>query len=517
VVLLIACANVANLLLARSVRRRREIALRLALGVGRRRLIGQLLTESLLLAGIGGGAGLLLAHWGGTVLRRLFLPEYATGSSLVDIRILAFALSATVAAGMMTGLAPALQARRADVSEDLKSGARDSGGRRSRMRTALLLLQATLSVVLLVGAGLFVMSLQRVRGVRLGYDVDQVLYIPSNTRGAKLDEASRIALSQRLLEAARTVPGVESAALGLTVPFWDTWSESLFVDGIDSTRRLGSFSLQGASPGFFSTLGTRILRGRGVGSEDRKDAPRVIVVSEAMGNALWPGKNPIGQCIRLEADTMPCTTVVGIAENIRQNSLISDDGLNYYLPLEQYHPEDAVLFVRVRGHAGDLKETLRRQLQPIMPGDAYLNVTPMTEIVGPEVRSWELGATMFLAFGGLALVLAAIGLYSVIAYDVVQRTRELGIRIALGARAEDVVQLVARDGMRFALAGILLGGGIALAAGRWIGPLLYGVSPRDPLIFGVVAGVLLVVSGIASALPALRATRVDPSVTLRTE
>ena len=517
IVLLIACANVANLLLARAVGRRREIALRLALGVGRRRLVTQLLTESLLLAGAGGVAGLLLAHWGGALLRTLFLPEYAVSSSLADGRVLGFAILVALLAGGVTGLAPVVQARRADLAEDLKAGARESGYRRSRTRTTLVLLQATLSVVLLVGAGLFVRSLQKVRGLRLGYDIDPVVYIYPNTRGAQLDDDAHATLRRRLLEATRTIPGVQTAALGMTVPFWDTWTTDLFVAGIDSVRRLGEFTLQTGTPEYFATVGTRILRGRGITAEDRKESSRVMIVSQAMAATLWPGREALGQCIRVDADTMPCTTVVGIAENIRQNSLTDDPGLQYYMPVDQFHPENAVIFARVKGHADDLKESIRRQLQPLMPGDGYLTVSSMNDIVHPQVRSWELGATMFLAFGGLALLLAAIGLYSVIAYDVAQRTRELGIRIALGARINDVVRLVVSDGMRFALVGVLVGGVIAFWAGRLIGPLLYSVSPRDPLVFGVVAAALLSVAAVASALPAFRAARVDPNVALRTE
>jgi predicted permease len=436
---------------------------------------------------------------------------------LADGRTLAFAFLATLLAGGVTGLAPILQARRADLAEDLKAGARESGYRRSRIRTALLLFQASLSVVLLVGAGLFVRSLQKVRGLRLGYDIDPVVYIYPNTRGAQLSDDAHAALRRRLLDAARTIPGVERATLGMTVPFWDTWTTDLFVPGIDSVRRLGEFTLQTGTPEYFQTVGTRILRGRGITLEDRRDAPRVMVVSEAMAATLWPGREPLGQCIRVDADTMPCTTVVGIAENIRQNSLTDDPGLQYYMPVDQFHPENAVIFARVKGHADDFKESVRRQLQPLMPGDGYLTVSSMSDILRPQVRSWELGTTMFLAFGGLALVLAAIGLYSVIAYDVAQRTRELGIRIALGARIDDVVRLVVSDGMRFALVGVAVGGAIALAAGRQIGPLLYSVSPGDPLVFGVVAGVLLSAAALASALPAYRAARVDPNVTLRTE
>ncbi len=517
IVLLIACANVANLMLARSVRRRREIALRLALGVSRARLFRQLLTESLLLAGCAAIVGLLLAHWGGVVLRALFLPNVPATAALADPRTITFALLLAALAGGLTGLAPLLQARHTDLVESLKSGTRDGGYRRSRGRTTLLLLQTALSVVLLVGAGLFVQSLGHVRSLRLGYDVDPVLYIYPEQRGSRLTDSEAAALRQRLVAVAGALPGVERAALGLTVPFWDTWTENLYVSGIDSVDYLGSFTIQAGSPEYFATMGTRILRGRGITAEDRPEAPPVVMVSESMAAALWPGQEALGQCLRISAETAPCTTVVGIAEDIRQNSLTSDRGLNYYMPIGQFHPEAAAVFVRVRGRAEEQKELVRRALQPLMPGDGYVNVTAMREIVDPRFASWQLGATMFLAFGGLALVLAAIGLYGVIAYDVAQRNHELGVRIALGARAADVVRLVVGDGIRIALAGVAAGCLLALWAGHWIAPLLFAQSPRDPLVFGLVTAALLIVACLASGLPALRATRVDPNVALRME
>ncbi|MEO8635731.1 MAG: ABC transporter permease [Gemmatimonadales bacterium] len=517
IVLLIACANVANLLLARSIRRRREIAVRLALGVSRRRLVMQLLTESLLLAACGGVTGLLLSYWGGAILRGLFLPSASVATSVTDGRVLAFALAVTALAGGLTGLAPVLQTRRPNLAGELKAGIRDGGQRRSRLRTGLLLLQATLSVVLLIGAGLFVLSLRKVQATRLGFDVDPVLYINLNMRGVRLGDTGDAQLRERLVDAARVVPGVERATLGLTVPFWDTWVDNLFVSGIDSVERLGSFTLQAGSPDYFATMGTRILQGRGFTAQDAVAAPRVAVVSQAMAQLLWPGRNAVGECMRVGADTMPCTTVVGISEDAKQESLTSSSGGHYYLPIVQYHPEGAALFVRMRQSATGAEEQLRRELQPLMPGDAYVTVTALKEIVGGQIQSWRLGATMFLAFGGLALVLAAIGLYSVIAYDVAQRTHELGVRIALGARVGDVMRLVVGDGLRIALLGVAIGGIIALWAGRWIAPLLYEQSPRDPLVFGAVTGVLLGVALLASAIPALRASRVNPNTALRSE
>ena len=518
IVLLIACANVANLLLARALRRRREIALRLALGVGRARLVSQLLTETLVLALLGGVMGLFVAHWGGAVLRAVVLDQSEAPAGLRDPRTVLFALAVAIAVGLLTGLAPILQAGRTDLTSDLKSGSREGTLHRSRARIALLVLQGALSVVLLVGAGLFVRSLKNVNGVRLGYDVDPVLLVDLNMRGEKLDSVAAVGLRQRLLQAATTIPGVTHASAQVSVPFWSTWSIGLYVQGIDTVGKLGQFNLNAVSPDFFATFGTRILRGRGIGPQDVDHAPRAMVVSEGMGQTLWPGKDPIGQCVRVTADTMPCTYVVGIAENIKQRSLGVDSALyNYYLPVAQFHPDQTGLFVRVNGSAARAADGIRRRLQREMPGASYITTTPMEKIIGGETRSWHLGATMFVAFGVLALALAAIGLYSVIAYNVAQRTHELGVRVAIGAQAADLIRLVVTDGLRLAVAGVVIGAGAALYATRWVKPLLFDVSPTDPLVFGGVVFVLLATAIAASWLPALRASKVDPNVALRSE
>jgi putative ABC transport system permease protein len=356
-----------------------------------------------------------------------------------------------------------------------------------------------------------------VRALRIGFDVDPVIVVYHQLRGTKLTDDEHVRLARRLSERASGVPGVESVTRSLTLPFWDTWTTGLYVTGIDSVRRLGEFTLQGGDSSYFRTVGTRILRGRGITAEDTKHAPRVIVVSEAMAKVLWPGREALGECIRVEADTMPCSTVVGIAENVKTESLTDDAGLHYYLPVEQFHPERANVLVRVHGDARDYVETLRRALQSEMPGSAYVITNTMQDVVGPQERSWQSGATMFVAFSGLALVLAAIGLYSVIAFDVAQRTHELGVRIALGAQVRDVLQLVVGAGVRFAIVGIIVGLGITLIAGRFVAPLLYGVSARDPLVLGSVGVLLLAVAAAASAIPAFRATRVDPNLALRAD
>jgi ABC-type antimicrobial peptide transport system permease subunit len=236
-----------------------------------------------------------------------------------------------------------------------------------------------------------------------------------------------------------------------------------------------------------------------------------------MGKVLWPGRDPIGQCIRVNADTVPCTWVVGIAENIKEQSLGADSSYYYYLSAPQFRSNVGGLFVRTRGDAARYKEAVRARLQREMPGASYIVATPFSEVIGGQKRSWQLGATMFVAFGGIALLLAAVGLYSVISYNVAQRTHELGVRRALGAQVADAVRLVVSDGLRLAALGVGIGAVVAFWAGKWVEPLLFGVSPRDPWIFALVAGMLVAVALAASWIPALRASRVDPNVALRSE
>ena len=518
IVLLVACANVGNLLLARALRRRREIAVRLAVGATAGRLLSQLLAESVLLALLGGVAGLIVARWGTSLLRAAFFSkDTASLAVLGDQRTVLFAAAIALGAGLLTGLAPVFQSRRADLTNDLKAGVREGTFRRSRTRAALLIVQGALSVLLLIGAGLFVRSLRHVRELRLGYDADRVLLVNRNMRGVMLDSAHTVALGRQLLAAATAIPGVEHASLQVAVPFWSTWEEDLFVAGIDSVRRLGDFRLNAVSPDYFATMGTRLLRGRAITDADVAGAPRAMVVSQSMAHTLWPGRDPIGQCVKVGADTVPCSYVVGVAEDIKASSLSKDDGLYYYLSAAQWPADDQGLFVRMHGDAAQSAELVRRALQRLMPGASYVTVTPLSEILGGETKAWRLGATMFLAFGLLALALAAIGLYSVLAYTVAQRTHELGVRVALGAQVRDVVRLVVGDGLRLGAIGVAIGALLALGAARWVQPLLFDESPRDPVVYGVVVGVLLIVAVVASVAPAVRAAGVDPNEALRSE
>ena len=519
IVLLIACSNVANLFLSRALRRRRETAVRIALGGGRARLMTQWFTEAIVLALLGALAAVLIAQWGGSGLRQLFVGEGAPISVSTDWRTLGLSTGLAVVAALLTGLAPALLAGTA-VAGDLKAGMRESTYRRSRLRTGLVVFQVTLSVLLLVGAGLFVQSFGKVKSMRLGYDFDRVVLLSRNMRGATVSDSQLIDLQRRMLEVVQQHPNVEAAAVASSVPFWSTSSTSLFVAGIDSVRRLGQFTYQTASADYFRAMGTRILRGRGFEPQDRAGGERVAVVSESMARALWPGREAIGQQMRVGSDTANFTTVVGIAEDAAQNELSTDDKrLRYYLPIEQYSTARGnYILAKVRG--GDpstLREALRKAVQPVMPGDSYVNARPLEELVAGRQRTWRFGATMFVAFGALALLVASIGLYGVMNYDVAQRLHELGVRVALGAQSGDLLQLVLRRGVLMTGAGVFLGAAIAFALAGQIQPLLFQQEARDPWVFAAVAVALFLAAILATVAPARRAAHADPNAVLRSD
>jgi putative ABC transport system permease protein len=520
IVLLIGCANVSNLLLANARDRQSEIALRLALGVSRRRLAGQLLTECLLLAAIGGIAALAVARLSGAILTSMFLPGDAN-VLLFQSRTLLFGAATTILAGLMVGLVPALQARHTDVIGALKGAGRGSTSDRSRIRAVLLVLQGALSVVLLVGAGLFVRSLEHVRDVHLGFDIDRTLRVSvSPWQGTRLDPATQRVLAQRMVEVAQSTPGVTNAARAIGGPMVGAGNAPLFVPGLGSVDHLGDFGVVAASPEYFQTIGTRIVRGRGFTSEDdAAKAPRVAVVSDTMAQMLWPGQDAIGKRMQIGSDTAAYTTVVGIAENTIDNAISGKRPITYYVPIEQiwYDVGAVEVFVRTRGSARQYESTIQRVLQDLVPGTAYLALMRMREVLDPRVQPWEIGAVLFFAFGALALIVAAVGLYSVISYDVARRTRELGIRIALGAKTHHVLRAVATESALFAAIGVLLGGATAFLAGPHLAPLLFAESPRDPVVFAAVVATLAMAVLAATIGPALRASHVDPGTALRTE
>jgi len=524
IVLLIACANVANLMLVRVLRRRREITVRLALGVGRGRLAAQFLTEAMVLSLIGCAAGLVVAQWGGAAIRGLLLPEGSSFNLATDWRTLSVAFACACAAALLTAVGPAILATRTSLAASLKAGAREGTFQRSRLRAALLIVQGALSVVLLVGAGLFVRSVENVQAVPLGYDARPVLDVVMDFRGYIMDSAQSVAVHRRLLEVAQSLPGVAYAARVNSHVFATNTAE-LAVPGIDSVAALGRFNVQIASSDYFNVMQTRILRGRAFTPDDRRGTPLVAVVSEAMARVLWPGRDPVGQCMRVglgrgfNMATLPCTTVIGVAENSAQQNMGDDPRFMYYLPYDQVATWDvSTILLRLTTEAVESRaEEVRRALTRAMPGDGLVVVRPLQEVVDDHMRSWRLGAALFGAFGGLALVVALVGLYGVVSYQVTQRMHELGVRIALGARSRDVVSLVVWQGARVVVSAVAIGLALALVAARWVQPLLFRQSATDPVTYTIVAAAMLLAAMVASAIPAMRAGRADPCTALRAE
>jgi predicted permease len=519
IVLLIACANVANLLLARMIRQQRETGIRLALGISRGRLLAQTLTESLVLAMLGAAAALLVTHWGGSFVRNVLLPDIVWGDAVMDLRVLVLVLVLTVVTGVLAAVAPALQANRAEVQDTLRSGGRTLSPPALRTRNALTVLQAALSVVLLVGAGLFVRSLQQAQALDLGIDPEGVVLIqPVFEQGLAADRKREF--YRQAAERLAALPGVEHISASVGAPFVMARGSSVQVPGIDSIPRLpgGGPYFQAVQPGYFPALGLQIQQGRGIAPEDVEGAPRVAVVSELMARTLWPEGSAVGKCLILAEDA-PCTEVVGVVEDARRFRLQEDAAMQFYVPLDQGPRGDTpdVLFVRVGSSPDVLLPTLQRELLRLEPGLRFAYARPLQDLVAPQLRSWQLGATMFTVFGFLALLVAAIGLYSVLAFAVAQRTHELGIRAALGATRERLMRMVISQGVALVVIGTVLGLIAALAASSRIEPLLFQTSPRDPFTFGAVAAVLLLVAILAAALPGWRATRVDPSEALRSD
>jgi putative ABC transport system permease protein len=446
-------------------------------------------------------------------------PE-AMRPMLTDWRMLAVIGALVIGATLIAGTAPAMLAGRGDLAPTLRGGARGGVGHRSALRDSLLVAQGALSVMLLVGASLFVLSLRHVKDFRLGYDPENVVVVGTNMRGQSLDSITRLIMRRDLLAKAQATPGVQSAAITTSIPLSSTSSMGLYVAGIDSVAKLGRFTYQITTPDYFKVMGTRLLRGRAFTSEDREGTAPVLVLSESMAKVLWPDRDAIGQCLRIREKTSPCRTVIGIAEDIIQGAAQMTEGkrFSYYVPLLQFQPQgNTYMMVKTREDAETQKEIVRRSLSPVMPGAGYPTVRTMESIVGGMQRSWRLGANLFVVFGVLALVVAAVGLYGVIAYNVTQRMHELGVRVALGAQARDILGLIVGQGTRFALAGVLVGSALALVAARWVQPLLFDQSARDPVVFAVVGVVMLVVALLASASPGLRAASADPNTALRSE
>jgi len=526
-VLLIACANVANLMLARAEQRRREDALRMSLGASRAGLVRATLVESLLVAGLGGVLALGVAHWGGALIRRTLVSDLHWVGSDVDGRLVAFTVGAALLAGLVAGVPPAFRSLRGDLATELQNGGRGGSGRRSRVRSGLAVAQVGLSVVLLVSAGLFVRSLQSVRDLDLGVDVDRVVAVTFETETpfgpfGPIEDGTRVLMTELHEDAARrarSAGGVTSVSLS-TVPFGWAFTEGVRVPGLDSLPRLpgGGPYWAGVDEHYFATLGLEILQGRGIEAPDRAEGVHVAVVSETMARELWPQASPLGQCLHRgrEDEDAPCTTVVGVVEDASRGSLLELPHMAYYVPI----PATAaprVVYARTAEGGRDVVAALARVMRSFSPEVRYARVQTLREVLDPQARSWSLGAMLFSAFGVLALLVAAVGLYSLLAFDVADRRRELGIRSALGASKPGLLRGVVFRGLGLVCLGVALGLGVALALGPRVEALLFGVTARDPLVLATAAVVLVGVSVLASWIPGLRATGVDPMEALQAE
>lgn len=523
-VLLVACANVTNLLLGRGQRRRRELAVRLALGAGRGRLMRQLLGESVMLAALGGAVAMLAARWGSDLLRATLLSDLALPASTFSLRLAMLTAIAVLASGVVAGLIPALLASRVTLTESLKSGAREGGGRRSRLRPALIVAQASLSLVLLVGAGLFVQSFVRASRADIGLATNRLVVAHPDFSRAVRTRAEYDAMWLAAAERVSAVPGVERASLSVVTPFYSQWTLDHFLEQGDTVPAARSGRdgvwVNAVTPGYFATLGTPILVGRAFTAEDRTGSPEVVIVNETMARETWPGENPLGKCLRARHPTAPCATVVGVARNTHEESLRRGDLPQAWYVLGQRVTESfdmRALFVRVRGDASEAVPLVRQTLQRMSPDLDAVSVSTVRSLLDPEIRPWRLGAAMFGLFGALALVVAALGMYSVVVYEVTQRRHEIGVRMAMGARASQVARLIVRDGTRPVLLGIALGSFGALAVAPLVAPMLYRTSPRDPAVYASVALVLVAAAVLAAFVPARRASRLDPVAALRDE
>jgi predicted permease len=519
-VLLIACANVSNLLLARSLLRRHEMTMRLALGAGRRRLIKQLVTEGLLLSLIAAVGGIAVAYWCRNALVLAF-PSPAPGIVIdypgqIDWRVLVVSAGICVLATLIFAVVPAIHASHVDLSGALKSagGGVVSGSSRSRLRSTLVLVQVSLSFVLLAGTGLLLESLAKIQNTNPGFSTD-VIACPISlfSAGYKLDRAK--AFQTQLLDRARTLPGVESATFARVIPFsYNVFSSSsIELDGYQPPpNEQPTVDYVQVAEDYFATLGIPIVSGRAFTRTDDENAPPIAIINETMAAKYWPGKNAVGQRVKV---TDRWLEIVGIAKNSNYRTKLEPPMPFLYVPLRQNWGVQNTLLVRTRETPGALLNALSREVHALDVNLAPRLPSRMQEQVDEMSYSQRLAVTLVAVFGATALFLAAIGLYAVMSYSVSQGTRELGLRMALGADAGSVLRLVLSRGLRLTTAGIALGAIVALVLTRLMGNLLYQVSPRDPIAYGFALLVLLGVALLACFLPARRATRIDPVHALR--
>jgi ABC-type antimicrobial peptide transport system, permease component len=528
-VLLIACANVANLLLARSAKRRKEVAIRLTLGATRARLIRQLLTESVLLSCLGGLAGLLLSIWLTSFLTAIKpkVPLPLNVEFHTDWRVLTFTLVLSILVGVVFGLVPALQASKHELVPALKDQIDNPGSPRRvwSLRNALVIGQVAISIVVLIAAGLFLRSLGHARAINPGFDADRILTLSFNTTAQGYDATTANQFYQQLISRVQALPGIERVSLAQYAPLSYFYSPALSVPVIVEGHEPASgenpplVGSNAVSPNFFETLGVSLLNGRDFTVQDTNSSPRVVIVNETLARAFFSDQNPVGRKLRVMRRGGPPASceIVGVVRDSKYLSLGEDSRPYLFMPFAQ-NPQPAMsLHVRSVGNPKDMAAAIRREAQSIDPNLPAFNVMSLADNIDISLFPARFGAFLLGVFGFLALLIASIGIYGVMSYGVSERTHEMGIRMALGARANDVLRLVIFRGMLLALIGVVIGAGLALASTRVVKSYLYDVSTTDPITFGGIALLLTGVALLACYVPAHRATKVDPLVALRYE
>jgi predicted permease len=521
-VLLIACVNLANLLLAQAAKREKELSIRAAMGAGRYRLVRQLLTESAVLSLFGGLAGLLVAYWGRNVLwsfRPPFLLEGSIDLSF-DARVMGFTLLISVLTGLLFGIIPALKASGTDVNEVLKTGGRGGalGWTHNRLRGLLVISEIALALVALVGSGLFLRSMQNAQQYNPGFESQNLFQMLFDLGALRYDENHGQQFFRDVIERAKSVPGVVKASVSANGVFGGGISATIFREGeqTDPNNRGTLVNFDDVTPGHFETMGIPLLSGRDFTDFDRENTTPVAVINQAMANLVWPGQEALGKRFAIVQEPN-LLQVIGVVGTTVVGQIGEDPQPVAYFPMRQQYSPFATLVVRTTGNPEALLGAVRTQAQQIDKNLAFTNVQTVQQILGQGLWAARMGAALLGLFGALALILASIGIYGVLAYSVAQRTSEIGLRMALGAQPRQVLGLVLKQGMLLALIGATVGILVALPVARLAAGLLYGVSATDPLTYVGITLLLMGVALLACYLPARRATRIDPLVALRVD